>query len=112
MAVVADPAGAVFCLWEKKGHAGAETVNEHGALTWNELVTPDPSLVAPFYAEVLGWTTKVTSIPEGDYMAFVAEGADPNGIAGALASAGTSIRLGAVAHRPYTVRPCARSSIG
>lgn len=85
MAVVADPSGAVFCLWEKTGHAGAEVVNEHGALTWNELITPDPAQVAPFYGAVLGWTARSTPMPTGTYTSFVAEGADPNGIAGAMA---------------------------
>jgi uncharacterized protein len=55
MAVLADPSGAVFCLWEPKAHIGAELVNEHGSITWNELITPDPDAVAPFYADLFGW---------------------------------------------------------
>ena len=30
MAVVADPAGAVICMWEARVHIGAEVVNEPG----------------------------------------------------------------------------------
>jgi len=30
MAVVADPEGAVFCVWQAKNHRGAKVVNEHG----------------------------------------------------------------------------------
>lgn len=84
-ALVADPAGAVFCLWEATGHAGAEMVNEAGAVCWNELTTPDPAIVAPFYAEVLGWTADVTPMPGGgDYTVFHVEGGSPDGIAGAM----------------------------
>ncbi len=55
MAVIADPTGAVFCVWEPKQRIGAEVVNEIGALTWNELATPDPAAAASFYTEVFGW---------------------------------------------------------
>ncbi len=86
MAVVADPSGAVFCLWQKKEHVGAEVVNEHGALSWNELITPDPAQVAPFYQEVVGWTAQTAPMPMGDYTVFFVEGGNPNGIAGAMAT--------------------------
>jgi predicted enzyme related to lactoylglutathione lyase len=55
MAVVADPEGAVFCLWEAKGHFGAAVVNEHGALNFNGLVTRDLEGAAAFYGSVFGW---------------------------------------------------------
>lgn len=84
MAVVADPAGAVICLWEAKDHIGAEVVNEHGALTWNELMTPDPAAVAPFYAEVFGWTSQAMPMPGGNYTVFFVDGGHENGIAGAM----------------------------
>ena len=41
MAVIVDPAGAALCLWEPKRHIGASLVNTPGALTWNDLLTPD-----------------------------------------------------------------------
>ncbi|MEZ5381557.1 MAG: VOC family protein [Microthrixaceae bacterium] len=84
MAVVADPAGAVICLWEAKEHIGCEVVNEHGALTWNELMTPDPAAVAPFYGEVFGWTAQVMPMPSGEYTVFFVEGGNEQGIAGAM----------------------------
>ena len=85
MAVVTDPAGAVICLWQAKEHIGSEVVNEHGALTWNELITPDPAAVAPFYAELFGWTAQTAPMPTGDYTVFHVEGGNENGIAGAMA---------------------------
>ncbi len=84
MAVLADPAGAVICMWEAKDHVGAEVVNEHGALSWNELLTPEPAAVAPFYADVFGWTAQTAPTPVGDYTVFMVEGGNANGIAGAL----------------------------
>ena len=86
MAVCSDPAGAVFCLWEARDHIGAEVVNEHGALTWNELITPDPAASAEFYRQVLGWTSQTMPMPTGEYTVFNVEGGDPNGIAGAMAT--------------------------
>jgi uncharacterized protein len=55
MAVLADPAGAVFCIWQPGRHIGAELVNEHGSLTWNELITPDPDALVPFYRDLFSW---------------------------------------------------------
>lgn len=41
MAVLQDPTGAVFQLWEPKKHIGAKILNEPGALCWSELTTRD-----------------------------------------------------------------------
>ena len=57
MAVFADPAGAVFCAWEPKRHRGAELVNQHGTLNFNDLHTPDPEGAMAFYGAVFGWET-------------------------------------------------------
>lgn len=85
MAVLADPSGAVICLWQAKAHIGAEVVNEHGALSWNELITPDPSAVTSFYADVLGWRSETAPMPNGEYTVFHVTGGNENGIAGAMA---------------------------
>ena len=42
VAVCADPAGAVFCLWEPAEHTGAQLVNEPGAWSMSTLNTSDP----------------------------------------------------------------------
>jgi predicted enzyme related to lactoylglutathione lyase len=55
MAVFADPAGAAFCVWEARGHRGAEAVNEHGALNFNDLRTRDLDRARSFYGAVFGW---------------------------------------------------------
>jgi predicted enzyme related to lactoylglutathione lyase len=55
MSVISDPAGAVFCMWEPRGHHGARLVNAPGSWNWSDLYTPDPSLVEPFYRALFGW---------------------------------------------------------
>jgi predicted enzyme related to lactoylglutathione lyase len=63
MAVVTDPEGAAFCVWEAKQHKGAKVVNEHGSLNFNGLVTRDPEGAKAFYGAVFGW--QVLTLPAG-----------------------------------------------
>jgi uncharacterized protein len=67
MAVIADPQGAFFMIWEPRANFGAQLVNEPGALCWNELASPDPQAAADFYAALFGW--EVTPM-EGMPMAY------------------------------------------
>ncbi len=55
MSVVADPTGAVVCLWQPGTSIGAEVVNEPGALAWADTATTDAAGAQAFYTEVLGW---------------------------------------------------------
>ena len=55
MAVIADPLGAVFSVWEPRGHRGAQLVNAAGSWNWSDLYPPDPSLAEPFYRALFGW---------------------------------------------------------
>jgi predicted enzyme related to lactoylglutathione lyase len=64
MAVIADPAGAVFIVWQAKNHKGATVVNEHGSLNFNGLATRDPDAAKAFYRAVFGWET--LSLPFGE----------------------------------------------
>jgi predicted enzyme related to lactoylglutathione lyase len=61
MAVLQDPTGAGFGLWEPKRDIGAKIVNEPGALCWNELQTDDTASASRFYTSLFGWTTKTDS---------------------------------------------------
>jgi predicted enzyme related to lactoylglutathione lyase len=56
MAVISDPTGAVFCVWEAKSHIGLGIVNQAGAFCWADLSTPDQGTAATFYAELFGYT--------------------------------------------------------
>ena len=62
LGVVADPAGAVLCLWEPERREGAQLVNEAGAWAMSSLSTPDPDGAIAFYGEVFGWTTEPFAI--------------------------------------------------
>jgi predicted enzyme related to lactoylglutathione lyase len=79
MAVVRDPRGAAFCLWEPRRHAGARLVREPGAQTWHELWTTDPAGVEPFYMGLFGWTAKKAEGPQ-PYTEFQLEGEEHAGM--------------------------------
>jgi predicted enzyme related to lactoylglutathione lyase len=72
MAVVRDPTGAVFCLWEPHTHPGLGIKDQNGSFCWADLSTPDPQRAAAFYADVFGW-----SMPpgQGGYL-HIANGAN------------------------------------
>jgi predicted enzyme related to lactoylglutathione lyase len=56
MAVIQDPQGAFFMVWEPRNHIGARLVNQPGALCWNELATPDAEASKAFYGDLFGWS--------------------------------------------------------
>ena len=58
MAILQDPTGAVFEVWQAKLHIGAKILNEPGALCWSELTTRDPKKAEAFYTALFGWTPK------------------------------------------------------
>lgn len=55
MAVVRDPAGAMFSLWQGNKTTGIGAKNEDGAFCWADLNTPDQKSAADFYSKLLGW---------------------------------------------------------
>jgi predicted enzyme related to lactoylglutathione lyase len=55
LAVVADPTGATFCVWEAGIRDGAQLVNEPGAWAMSALQTTDPQAALEFYGAVFGW---------------------------------------------------------
>ncbi len=63
MAVVTDPEGATFMLWQAKGNRGSQIVNEHGSVNFNNLVTADLKQAEAFYGAVFGW--KALTLPSG-----------------------------------------------
>jgi uncharacterized protein len=58
MAVLQDPTGAVFQVWEPKKHIGAMILNEPGTLCWTELTTSDLRAAESFYTGLFGWSAK------------------------------------------------------
>ncbi|MFJ7158333.1 VOC family protein [Streptomyces sp. NPDC101118] len=66
MAVLADPTGAVFGIWQPKEFPGAGIVNEDGAVVWSELATTDPAAAAGYYRAILPVDTAPSQIPGGE----------------------------------------------
>jgi uncharacterized protein len=56
MALLADPAGAVFGVWAPGTHGGAQVVNEPGAWAMSVLLCDEPQAVKPFYGALFAWT--------------------------------------------------------
>jgi predicted enzyme related to lactoylglutathione lyase len=67
MGVVQDPQGAYFCVWEPKQHIGAGLVNAPGALSWDELASPDLDGSQQFYEALFGWQIEPFESPGMEY---------------------------------------------
>ncbi len=78
MAVIQDPQGAYFMLWQPREHIGAELVNAPGALVWNELQSPDLDASASFYGNLFGWTIEPAEGMPNRYLT-IKNGAANNG---------------------------------
>ncbi len=55
MAVLADPSGAAFRVWQAMGHKGAQLVNEPGTWNFSGLDTWQAEEAKAFYGSVFGW---------------------------------------------------------
>lgn len=79
MAIFADPAGAVFGIWQPGTFPGAGLVNEPGALAWNELNTRDLAGAKSFYGAVFGWDFEDNDMGEMGKYTTIALGGNPVG---------------------------------
>ena len=73
-AVLADPAGAVFSVWEPREGRGAQVVNEPGAWSMSALSTHDTDGAKRFYAELFGWGTRGFDMGGGEITMFTVPG--------------------------------------
>lgn len=80
MAVVADPTGAVFGLWQAGEHNGAEIASEPGAVTWNECLTRDFPTAKAFYTKAFGYGTQDLSAEGITYNAIEVDGQTVGGL--------------------------------
>ncbi len=88
MAVAADPAGAMFSIWQARTHFGAGIVNDPNTWCWNELTTRDPQRSVEFYGAVFGWSAGLLPMAgAADYTEFRV---GDRGIAGMLPMEGDS----------------------
>ncbi|HET7477663.1 MAG TPA: VOC family protein [Dermatophilaceae bacterium] len=84
MALVRDPVGAQFGLWQGRAHIGCEVVNEPGALVRNDLQTSNPRAARAFYPAVFGFTLDGNDDLEGVDFTFLRrpDGHEVGGIVG------------------------------
>ena len=61
MAVLIDPAGGAFGVWQPAAHTGFQKYNEPGSVTWDEYHSRDFATSSAFYTKVFGWTIEYTS---------------------------------------------------
>ena len=79
MAVLADPQGGAFAVWQPRAQIGAERVNDLGCLCMNELATTDIPGARRFYEGLFGWTTDLVDTgPDGPEIVEVKNGATLN----------------------------------
>jgi predicted enzyme related to lactoylglutathione lyase len=78
MAVLRDPQGAVFAVWQPRTRIGAERVNDVGCLCMNELVTTDVDGARAFYEGLFDWAVEAADAG-GAPTAFVLNGGRING---------------------------------
>ena len=64
MAMLTDPAGAFFGLWQPIGHQGFEVFGEAGAPVYHQLTTRDYAKALDFYRQVFGW--KIETVSDSD----------------------------------------------
>src|SRR5712691_6090018 len=73
MAVIQDPSGAVFGLWESKNMTGTQVEGKPNTFGWSELNARGVEKAVPFYKKVFGWGEKKSEMSEGQpYTEFLA----------------------------------------
>jgi hypothetical protein len=91
LAIVADPTGAVFGLWQAGDMIGSALYNAPGGITWEDLRTADADSARTFYGAVFGFDyAPIEGAPE-DYTTFslAGEGQPRGGIGGMMGPAET-----------------------
>lgn len=82
-AMLADPTGAAFCLWQSANAAAGDfTMFEDHAVGWVELATRDAAAARAFYGALLGWEFPPSTqpIPGVEYQEYAVAGTRYGGI--------------------------------
>lgn len=58
VAVLSDPCGAVFCVWEAGDRQGAQVLNEPSAWAMSMMSTGDVDAAKAFYRDLFGWNSE------------------------------------------------------
>jgi predicted enzyme related to lactoylglutathione lyase len=80
MAVIIDPTGAAFCIWQPKQTQGIGVMGENNSYVWADLSTDDRMGAKKFYEALFGW--KLTPGHGKDESTYLHIMAGENAIAG------------------------------
>jgi predicted enzyme related to lactoylglutathione lyase len=70
MAVLADPSGAMFCVWQANKHIGAGVKDQPGAPNWAELATRNVDASGSFYTKLFDWRPETMNTGNMKYTVF------------------------------------------
>lgn len=71
MAVLKDPTGASFSIWQPGKHCGTDfTDGRPGSVCWNELATRDAASAGGFYGGLFDWKSGEMEMAGGKYTMF------------------------------------------
>jgi len=79
MAVIQDPTGALFAIWQAGTQKGAGVVDVPNAFCWFELGTNDTAKAGDFYSWLFGWGKDVQNFGLMEYTMFTNGGGKPAG---------------------------------
>jgi uncharacterized protein len=80
MAVLADPTGAAFSIWQPKQHPGVGVSGIEGTVCWADLNTSDVGLAREFYSRLFGWEIKPGEKDPSGYLHIFNRGTGIGGI--------------------------------
>ena len=80
MAVIQDPTGAMFCMWQANRNTGIQLEGELNTLCWSELCTNDTAKALEFYTKLFGWTTKPSTDAPQEYIELANQGRPMGGM--------------------------------
>jgi uncharacterized protein len=70
-ALIQDPTGAFFSVWQPNKRAGLGVIGEPGAFCWADLYTPDQARAKTFYEALFGWRLLPGQGKESRYLHIV-----------------------------------------
>jgi predicted enzyme related to lactoylglutathione lyase len=71
MAVIQDPTGAVFAVWQPKVHNGYDYNDSRiGTACWHELATTDVGRAGKFHSELFSWKRTIMDMGPTPYTIF------------------------------------------
>lgn len=70
MALLVEPDGAVFALWQGMAHPGARKLQEPGTVCWSELASKNSAKSQAFYCQLFDWQIEVVPMENMTYVMF------------------------------------------